>query len=97
MIRGLQKGGQKIKPLIFADEMLISGVEWKKITFLAGCKVLSVKDFGEYFYKLGITLQSRETESYAKGCRKLDFRQRIEYSKEAIAMAGAFRTDDKWR
>lgn len=60
MFRGLQKDGQKIKPLIFGDEMLISGVEWKKITFLAGCKLLTVNDFGEYFYNLGITAGSWE-------------------------------------
>ncbi|AYB34929.1 hypothetical protein D4L85_32035 [Chryseolinea soli] len=62
----MQKDGQKIKPFIFADEMLISGVEWKKLTFLAGCKALTLSDFGEYFYNLGITEGKLGTESCAK-------------------------------
>jgi hypothetical protein len=60
LIRGLQNDGQKIKPLIFGDEVLILGVEWKKITFLTGGKALILNDFGEYFYNLGITAGSRE-------------------------------------
>jgi hypothetical protein len=51
----LQTAGQKIKPLIFGDEMLISAVEWKKAIFLTRRKALTVNDFGEYFYNLGIT------------------------------------------
>jgi hypothetical protein len=61
-----------MKPLIFADEMLILGVEWKKITFLTGCKALTVSDFGEYFYNLGTTEEKPGMESCAKNWRRWD-------------------------
>jgi len=70
LIRGLQKDGQKIKALIFADELPFSGVKWKKLTFLAGYKALTVRDFGEYFYNLGTTPETPGMESCAKNRRR---------------------------